>query len=763
MDKKILKLLIITSLMGICTTPIFAKKDVEIINSIDNSSINNYKLERTVEKQGITFWLYKHKKSGGQVVLYSIKNKDDRNFIAQHAGVYFNCSSKNKKGGTHLLEHLLSNLIKKEMNELYTPKEIYEISRNLVFAETKRLGLGLNLNVGKWTKEVADIFIKTLNNLKFSEELKEILEAEKKRMIIEMKGHEQDSPHTNSEDDFLKERMIGGLYRAGGVVEEIKKLNLSLVEKLFKKYINPSNMLIVISKDINENYKEILKQFDEEYFSKFNTKESEKEINIDDLINEEPFRSRKVNSINYHDYKDNTDEKFKYKSRVYFDLKRFSPKERDIFKIRNMNVFNKILGEDIKNLGYELVKNNSINELAMMQYDPGAIDGLFYVDFYGNDSSKFTEKALKENSKKLLNKFYEKIKKLKGKEIFELYFELYNEGFFSIESNKILCYRAEEPIVDFMCKSFSLTKDPFSEKFFDIEDNKILDDTSGKRFIKNIEKYKENLKIVAKEGPTYIDVLKASSNKEKKNETKEFKTYESPIKITEKNVELKEIIENFIHRKFLWKNLNDTGLSYEQFFGDKFTVYLPNKKAIEEYLLRNFKEDLKNYNLTEEEVKKEKEKYIREVKNTLEETKKDIKKYKEKLDSNEKIKIEAQNNKKSCLENLRYLENKVKELKKSIKETKDKSKLKKLKKELISTKNAVKGSIKSSKVDFIKNMRLSYENMIKSCETKINNTVKKIEEIEKITFEEFKNALKSIEIAGELKEFENNKVNRKSR
>ena len=751
MNKKILKILIIMSLFGTSVTPVLAKENVEIASNAKNVNINNYKLEKIVEKEGITFHHYKHKKSGGQVVLYSIENKSDRSIVAEHSGIYFNCFQKNNEGGTHLIEHLFSNLIEKKLNEKYTPKEMFMISRNRIFGETKRLGLGFNLNVGEWNKEIVDIFIKTLNNLNFSEEL---LEAEKKRMIIEMKSLEQNSPYSKLQGNFLKERMIGGLYKTGGIAEEIKKLNLPLIEKLIKKYINPSNMLLVIPKNINENYKEILKQFDEEYFSKFHASGAEKEVNTDELINKKPFREKEVDIVKYHTYRDNVEQKFKYKARVYFDLKKFSPKERDIFKIRKSDVFSKILAEEIKNLGYKIVKVNPINEFALTAYDPGAIDGLFYIDFYGNDASKFAEKALKENSKKLLDKFYEKIKKLKGKEIFELY----NEGFYSMKSSKVLSYRDEERIVDFLCKSFSLTKDPFNEKFFDIENNKILDDTSGKRCIQNIEKYKENLKSIAEQGPAYIDVLKATLNKEKEEKTKEFKTYETPIKVTAKKFDLKEMIEDFIHRKFLCPKLNDTGLSYDEFFGREFVVYLPNKKAIEEYLLNNLKEDLKNYKLTEEEFKSELEKCLREKKNDLKEAKKMVKQYKEKLNDNEEIKIEAKNRKDSCLKFIKSSEIKVKELEKTINKTTDKNKLKELKKELINIKNGLKKSIKDSKMDFVKNVKLSYENTLKGYEADMNDIPKKIEEIKKITFKDFKDALNSIEIAKELKEFKNKKI-----
>lgn len=751
MNKRIIRILVITALLGISVTPVFAEKNVETVNGVNNFNIDNYKLERIVEKEGINFYLYKHKKSGGQVILYSIKNKDDQNFTAHHSGIYFNCFQKNNEGAPHFLEHLIGGLIEKEINEIYTPLEIYNYNKNQVFAETRRLGLGFNLNVGKWNKKIVDVIVKVLNNPQFSEELSE---AEKKRMIIELKGFKKDFLNSN---DFLKERMIGGLYKTSGVVEEIKKLNLPLIKKIVKKYINPSNMLLVMSKDVNKNYKEILKQFDEEYFSKFNTNEKEKEVNIYELINKEPFRKKDVENIKYHNYISNTEKNFKYKSRVYFNLKEFSPKERDIFRMRNSDIFDKVLAEEIKNLGYKKVKVNSINELSMMEYDPAAIDGLFYIDLYGNDSSKFNEKALKENSKKLLNKFYEKIKNLKGKEIFNLY----NDGFYSIKSHKVLTYRDEEPIVDFICKSFSLTKNPFSEKFYDIEKNKILDDTNGERSIENIEKYKENLKSVAEKGPACIDILEAKSTKQKEKEDEEFKTYKSPIEIKEENKELKDIIENFIHRRFLWPNLNDTGLSYAQFFGRQFEVYKPNKKAIEKYLLHDLKEDLKNYNLTEEEVKKEKEKYLREMKDTLKDIEEQIKRCKEKLNNKEKIKIEAKDRKESCLESIKSLERRIKELEKTIKETKDSEKLKDLNKNLATMKKEIKNSRKNVKQDFVKNVVSSYKNTLKNREMEIPHMNKRIEDVEKITLKDFKNALTSIEIDKELKEYDKEKDNKK--
>lgn len=650
---KILSLLTSILISANFSLTITAMKDEDVKiekNLIENEGreVKNYILKNVIKKNNGEFLIYEHEKSGATFLISSNLKKGP-----YYSGVHFKfLANKNSVGVAHALEHcLFSPLIKKIKDVHSMPERALQMFLNHYTsggAETPYYysGSGFNLQVNVFTPEIVNMISNEMQNPTFLNDDGKTINAEKKRISLEMGSKENSKAKKCGEIE--KERFIGGMFNNGGDAE---KINYEQLKKEFKENVIPANCLISFSKDRNPNYKEIMQQFDEKWLKNFKKPQNNNlNKNLNSLVQTIPQREIECERYDwFKDYNPKTDGgdpskkpkdlESKFKARLIWDLKNLTPEQKDVFRLES-HVFRVLFEEKIKKMGYDLIDIN--NQRDATEFDPITFDEKFFIDFYGSNKENFKKEVLEKNAKELLTSFYEYLnnalnKKDKDKAFKGALYFIYTPFPLYSDINDMGMYR-ENSIHAYIEKSFEFSNNPISEKYFNIKNGKVL--TSPEDVIKNVEKNKDIFKILINNSPNYVDNITFKNTKNlNKFEDRSSKKYEFPLKFScfskagskyvndenkEKNLKEQikaDFIETLLFKNFLYKNLHEKGLVYDTDLDiDRNEISIDQKeyKDVEKYLLNDFKKEVKDYKPSSEEISKLKENYIKNINHLIE-------------------------------------------------------------------------------------------------------------------------------------------------
>ena len=583
----------------------------------ENYEVDNYSLE-VFKKNNAPILVYTHKKTGAQVYFNLVLDKEK--LKQREDELVFRAPSKNDKGLVHFGEHCLLSPIAN-----YLMKKL-KINYNDLNAKTDLQGLNFISAVGvfglneKLEKEYVEKLSKELINPSVFEKDNKIFEVEKRRILNEMK----DKSGTNYENLDSSKSFLIREFKAGGEIPELEKVSLKDFKNFYKKYIHPSNCLLIknVAELNSSKIKKYLNMWHENYFKHFEKKEM-KDVKYEEKIKQKYlFKSWPKDSENFlaYDHEKNKEQKFNYFANFRFDTEKFTKKQLDVLEV-SLEVFKEELDKFIKDLGYE-------NHLRI-----GPFMGLL-----GNKKELFKKEVLEENSKKIFNFVANKLKNLSEEDLF--YSINYKKGYHSFNKSKIekrnlkntdLWSDPEKYQNDFMYYlvkwSFLETGKPISQEYFLINNNELESSHElQNKYIK--ENLNENSNIYfkfAKQGPKYINVYEKSDKTLKQMYEQQIEKYKKqervlPIKLKDENSN--KFVRDFAYFLFV-KALDDElnrnqGLVYvglyclnaiENNFVGKFELNKDSVKDLEEYIFENFKKIMKNINIKEEELNELKKQY----------------------------------------------------------------------------------------------------------------------------------------------------------
>lgn len=787
MNKKIIKILCILAIFSYMTGSVVAKTKIENVgNEYDadiednlenekktvngkNIEIKNYKAH-IIEKEGITFVVYEHIKSGAKIIVYFKKDKDAME-ISFVLGTHFDITPKDNKGKLNVIAQMLNNSIVKELRESYDTTTLANNGRLRGFlypiVDTAYNAMGFDFEVQKWTPKMVEVIANNLRNPKFFHDNGESLKAAKDIANFHFLYSKRDWNNRKwrgeyESSSFFGERTIGGLYENSGKMEEINNLSLKEVEDFYLKNVVPANSITIISEDTNPDYKEILELMDEKYLQYFNKNDVVFEKNdVNKLTNTEPIRKLGVDSIKYTTYDDpkretdrHTNEDAKSAVKLTWSTENFSIQEQDVFRFGFLQL-RKNIENIIKEMGYIF---------SEISYDE--LNKLFSVKLYRKERNVFEENKIRENSKKILEKIYEEIKNADDKKLREIYFSPVMPD--NILEYAIRSYR-DEDILHLIHKSFSETRNPFSEKFFEIKNNVILDDIGGKKFLENVKNNKNAFKKLIDTPAKYIDFV---YEKEKKEEIPNYPSelqFPLNISIKVKYDILKNIVSEIIMNKFLIPKINGRmhvplekircmpTYDKKDFLKIEIDAFKDVKNEeflneIKDILIKELPNMLENYTPTQEELDKEKEKITFSIREDLKYRKRLVEKERKLLNNDEELKKQALVKKQA---NEEYLES----LNKSIEVDNEKLKNANINEE---EKKNVEEQLKlytqrqkeyESKISLeycIEEIKKQTLNSLKEYEKKEKEIEENLKAIENTTLDDLKNAIKSIKIPTEI-------------
>lgn len=746
------------------------KKNLDnVVNGI-NLEIENFEVT-VIKKEGITFVVYEHIKSGAKVIVY-FKDYEESMDISSSVGVHVDIIPKDNRGIANVISQMLNNEMIKELRKNYDSKTLSSAGRLRGFAypmvEPSYYGLGFDIAIQKWTPKIVEVIANKLKNPKFIDDNGKSLKIAKDNVRLNFSYSKSDWNNNKHRGDyeaskFFNERFVGGLFTNLGEMREIDNLNYKEVNDFYLENVVPANSLIIMSYDMNPNFKEILELMDKEYFKYFDRKNTIIENNnINELINTEHFRKTGVDSVKYitTDYSTGVAERktkddAKSAIKLTWNLERFSVQEQDVFRFMSFRV-EEFIEKIAKELGYLSAK---------ISYDDE--NRLFSLIFYSREKNKFEENNIsktEEDAKKVLIKIYEEISKADYEKLKDIYITSVTPD--NILEYAIRSYR-DRYILNLIYKSFSETREPFSKNFFDIEDNVILDDVENKRFLENIKNYKNVLERLINIPIEFIDLIY-----EEKKDITEYPPgmrccFYIPINV--KYDVLRNIVSEIIINEFLIPNIHEkehvpidkiscipvhdkkSELKLEI---DAFRV-IYDKKIVEEiknYLTQELPEKIENYVFTEEMLNKEKEKLLFSLNEELKCKIYWIEKERKILNNYEKIKKIALNRKDSNNKKLESLDKEIKENEKKLNSENIADKLRnELKRTIDSQKEDKKKYDEKNNLEkIVEEVKKEKIDLIKIYEKDKNEIEENLKSINCINLDDLKSAFQSIKMPKEI-------------
>ena len=744
------------------------KNNQQIVDG-KNIEINNYKSE-IIKKEGITFIVYEHIKSGAKIVICLKKDKDIMD-ISSVLGTHFYITPKDNRGNINIISQMLNNSIVKDLRKNYNTTTLANNGRlrGLLFpvVDTSYNALGFNVEIQTWTPKMVQVVANNLKNPKFMDDNEESLKIAKDTAKFNFLYSKRDwnnkkwkGKHETSE--FFSERLVGGLYKNSGKMEEIDSLNINEVKDFYLKNVVPANSITIISEALNPNYKEILELMDKEYLQYFNKNDVVFEKNdVNKLTKTEPIRKLGVDSIRYTTYDDPKRETYRHTNmdaksvvKLTWSTENFSIQEQDVFRF-NFPELREFVENIAKEKGYLF---------AEISYD--AQDKLFSIELYRKEGNDFEENKIREDSKQILEKIYEKIKDANYEKLKELYTSSMIPD--NVLELSIRSYR-NDCILYLIYKSFEETRNPFSEKFFEIKNNVILDDVGNKKFLENVKNHKDAFERLINTPAKYIDFAYEKEQKEEIPKYPDESRCSLDVAINVKYDILRNIVSELVMNKFLIPNINGKNhvpieriscmpaYNKKEFLKieiDAFKVVENEKfiKEIKDYLTKELPEGLKNYIPTQEELNKEKEKLTFSIKEDLEYRKRLAEKDRRILNNDKKIRELALVKKETNEEQIKTLKSSIQRHNEKLKDANISEEEKKNVEEQIK-------SYEKQQKEFESKISLEYctEEVKKQMLDSLNEHDKKVKEIEEdlksvenITLDDLNNAIKSIKIPVEI-------------
>ncbi len=600
----------------------------------------NYDVE-IYYKNGVPIVVYKHKITGTIIVFLPINNEN----FCPHSNIFdnyfFRATEQNDKGIAHLAEHCLLPLnFNKEIKEKFKDSNFgLETDDNGLYIEHKP-------DFSNNKEELEKLVFKMLLNNDISEQ---DFEREKRRAIIEITKNYLRDKRNDVRYDKLNSR-----YNSGGIPEEMEKATISDVINFLKKYKHPSNLLIIKNIRFNpsnlEFYKqmrEFLEKLEKNYLKYFKYKP----IEIKKITHkkQKPYERVNVSLCNDHYHKTKVFEKngismkdIKYTAVI--ENKSLNEKNEEKYlknylehyylKTMKLNFLNKTsiekeINDFVKNLGYEGCEIINLGSLIYLK---------------GNNPNLFTEKALKENYKKIFDFISSKFEKLTEEDIklnSTIFFK-YNYSNKNAPENKnnvglnssVLLYNNRN-MNDLLKESFYNTSNPIHKAFFNLTDKNEIKSTTVKDVKNALAKIKE---LNNSFNNPYIKVyeyekLNKLTKEQLENEEDFFKETFYPIKLADFN---NNIFLGYLVKEFLVDELNlnvvvEYGINYYNSSPTKFYdryaamgetpsdnsrnsllnhIY-KNFKFFKENLIKPFKENLKIIEKEFEELKNKNIEYFK--------------------------------------------------------------------------------------------------------------------------------------------------------
>ncbi len=740
-------------------------------------AIKNYDLQQVVKKDdSIDILLYNNKKSNAKVML--VKNKDefqktivDFEYTPTPSLIFFKYNNVEDAFLTNIFGNLIHEDLYEKMREELLKTEFksmfYYLCRPNSYEDYTNSGVYIGIK--QFTPKIVDALIDELNNPKFlsnSKILKNSLNRIKMRLENE-KFYEQNLDDKSR--TYLTERFLFSKPLNIDLNRELEKCeDVDYLKKQYKKLINPSNCLLVVDDLSKPNFEEVMKKFDDGYFSKpdYEYYKTKKPAKFDSFINEEPFRKIEVQSLGkvcrrHPEWRVESyiNKDTKYMARIYWDISTIPLEIRDVFLLKRNSFFEMIQGE-IEKMGYSFV--GVLDDEGNVTFDK-----LFCLDIKGKDKNKFKKDVLEENSKKIVKMFYDKFKDIKKEDVVEMY----RNDSYAYDSSR---YFRDMPFSSYCYRSFSLTNNPFSEEYFRIKNGSF--ENYYEKIFDIYSKHKNSFEHIYNNNPKYIDVLKINNGL--KTQNKEFLDIENPLFLSGDNSGLK-ILESakaglakvIITDLFLRPNLYETGLvKTEDFFPYICNIRKEDLEKVRKYLFEDFKNKVQNFKPTTEQFNKYKEKYIKNLEFLLNVEKKGLKRVEEILNNPNKFKKFAQYYKLKRLEECEKDKLRIKqetaemELIKKVTDKDDKTKKEhiKLMKNIIHNMKKSVNEIEKHKNDeeyfydkAKKNIKSYFSHEVKRSE--LEKAKKAIEEIKQITYEDFIAYLKKLKFKPSLKILESGK------
>ena len=511
------------------------------VQAIDNADIERVKKENQIENYDLKRVLairegkiryvleYEHQKTGARFVCAK-----DYDYADCDVSVFYKIASEDSTGAVHALEHCIYN------DMLFEPEDDLEFASK---AFTLPVGVFFSApnvlkNGGCCANDVVNM-INALKNPKFlsdenvfkSQVFNQTSAKDAKSQVggrvfieIEQKNHYEMPAQTRAIcDNLIMNSNNKFKFYAGGIPEEICNCSYEKVCDLYRKYIHPSNMAVLIQ---GENFREVMRQFHENYMNGF----EKKDIVVDYTLQNEDmgsfFKEYDVGGINAALCKQ---ENYKYCAIAAYPLK--SVKNCDIHNFENMCC---IFGDPefkkyLLKLGYEDA-NASIGLSPDCDY--------LKIAVMGNDSKKFDEKSLSLNFNKILSKATE-TDKVTG---------FYLRSGFGIP---------HDPVAGRLFWSYALCGDLFNDRFFTIKENEIYYDGAN-----DASRINKDLAQKFTKKPAEIVLLKDNGSWKRED----FFINKFKLTFCENDLGKVQLAMRILNRGLVSKELQERGAVYNDLF-----------------------------------------------------------------------------------------------------------------------------------------------------------------------------------------------------
>ncbi len=545
----------------------------------ENFEKSNYEFEdfdlKIFKKRGVPILVYTHKVTKTIIIFIPIDNVDESLLLTKDIycssktptdSYFFRATEQNNKGLIHIAEHcLLSNETNKKINENYN-----NVALN---AHTSILGFQIDHNSTYSTEEVVEEVLKMLLNPVVLKDEK-IFNIEQRRAMIEIMKLWFEKQKDEISSSYNKEH-----YCFGGIPEQMETVTLDEIKDVYEKYFHPSNLLIIkyikIDPKNPENLnkiKKFLKNLKNNYLNYF---KNFKEINFNKnyFIEQKPFEEIEVsyspeNFKNVNLREKNEDNKYFSKINLLNLYELHNGKDPEMLKL------NKKFGK-AGYLNCNYAKNKRLYEIEdfvkELGYKSIRFKGIFEPLFlYGDDPNVFTEKALRENSKKILNFICSKFEEFNLEDIEMNLLELkpYNYANKNAPENKekiglksdILNYYGKK-LENRLILSFYYTLNPISDIFFNLTKENELEDISledVKKAIPELKKFVNDYEDSIIKVFKHVKIEKPDKEHEEIEENLKRHTF-YPIKLKDCNNDpaLNFLVSAFLNFKFNEKIYDD--------------------------------------------------------------------------------------------------------------------------------------------------------------------------------------------------------------
>ena len=639
-------------------------------NNLDEYENKEYKLEvkyiEKNEKYGIKeriFLIYRHKKTGAYIVMILFEDpfEDTEELEDLRDYIYFvNYTNADFFLTNHFLEHtFLSKMWDKYiifsrfgMNKINGDTDDSTINLNCIldsFKDENIISIFIDMIESAkyilkfWDKEKQEEYFKKEIHSKirigdkfvdigriFHELVKKFLDfyEKNKEKYVELKNEDY--------EDFLLPK---------GLLKGVKEYSIKKIQDAYDDIIHPSNSIMFLhvlkdpkkvqelletasaSKFFNDvkfkNYFEINKKGREE--QEKNTRKV-----IKKFLKDHPIIKLYSDGEGVTSYIEGNERKCtKYRRRIFckFNVDELKFSEKCMFNYIKSDAIQKILGENIKKLGYEFVK--------VYTHDTGELE----IIIGGNNRAKFDKEILENNVKCILIGFFKKISKLDKKND-EKIFEIFDKEYIKNSFNSF------KKLEERMLESYKKYGNPLDEKeiCYD-QDRFIVDEKSIKQniidslnILKNIH---NNLNIELMDFFVTTDIKPPKRlTEEERNKNKIDNMLFVLLNFGEKmksnsglNLFILEKVMKFVGRIFFDKGYIYTNmyqiLSYEE-PALLLCRLTQNEEEIAKYWFENdLKNEMKKYEESRESFLENIREYINRRNKQKEKIEKIIKKYKE--------------------------------------------------------------------------------------------------------------------------------------